>query len=353
MPEAKAGNLPIKMNPRVLIVILAIAALIFLFVADVISPIRLFDIVLLQPMLNFLAITSKYFFGSFGLAIVVLTILIRVLTLPLTMKQLRSTKAMQELQPKLKELNKKYGKDKQRIGEETMKLYKEHGVNPVGCAVPMLIQFPIWIALYQAVIQGLGYAPENLLGLSRQLYSLSLIQEQVPLSSHFLWLDLGSGDMVMAFLVGLSMWVLQKMSTQPSGDAQQQSMNFMMQWGMPLLFGFMSITFPSGLSLYWVLTNVISIVIQYRVTGWGSLKAPSLTGLKERLPWVAGGPAGTAGVPEKVKSSSAVASDPEEAAGGGATAGSEAVSGGDGSSRRKKVSHGKHRDKRKVRRRSG
>lgn len=335
------------------ILLLLLVLLIFLFITGVISPVSLFDTILLRPMLNFLTLLSGYLFGSFGLAIVVLTVIVRLLTLPLTMRQLHSTRAMQELQPKLKELQKKYAKDKDRLGQETMKLYKEQGINPLGCALPMVAQFPIWIGLYQAVIQGLGFSPENLLGLSRQLYSLSAIQEQIPLNSHFLWLDLGSGDIFMAILVAASMWMLQKMSQTPSVDPSQQQVSRIMIWLMPLMFGFLALTFPSGLSLYWVLTNVISIAIQYRVTGWGSLGRPSLASIKEgplRLlsgggrPTVVSGGGGTSSGTEYSKDS-----ETEE---GGTASVEEGRARSGAATQRRKVRHGKHRDKRKVRRRS-
>ena len=335
------------------LVLLALLVLVFLFVGGVVSPVQLFDVIILQPMLNLLVLLSKVLFGSFGFAIVVLTIIIRVVTIPLTMKQMHSTKAMQELQPKIKELQKKYAKNREKLGPELSKLYKEHGVNPFGCAMPMLIQFPIWIGLYQSVIQGLGFAPENLLGLSKQLYSVSVIQEQVPLSSHFLGLDLGSGNLIMAILVAVSMWVLQKMSSSPSADPSQQSMQRMLIWIMPLLFGFLALSFPSGLSLYWLLTNLISIVIQYRVSGWGSLQGFSLASLRGGPAKLAGVPAGTTGVTEVVEDESGEVAlkpgvaDADSKAGAGKK---QAVK--DVSSQRKKVSHGKHRGKRKVRRRS-
>ena len=316
------------------IFLLLLVLLVFLFVADVISPTELFDLVLLQPMLNFLVILTMVFFGSFGFAIVVLTIIVRLITMPLTLRQLQSTRRMQELQPKLQELKKKHGKDNEALSKETMKLYKEQGVNPLGCALPMLAQFPIWIALYQSVIQGLGYAPENLVGLAKQLYPWALVQEQVPLDSHFLWLDLGSGDVVMAVLVAVSMFILQKMSAGPGGDVQQQSMTRMMTWLMPLMFGMFALTFPSGLSLYWFLTNVISIAIQYRVTGWGSLEIPSLSSIR--------------GVIERPFGPAAGDGAATDEAGGG----EGKAAAGDVDSQRKKVRHGKHRDKRKVRRRS-
>jgi len=289
---------------------------------------------------------SGQLFGSFGLAIVVLTVVIRLITLPLTMKQLHSARAMQTIQPKVKELQKKYAKDKQRLGEETMKLYKEEGVSPLGCVFPMLAQLPIWIGLYQAVIQGLGIAPENLLGLSKQLYSWAPIQEQVPLNSHFLWLNLGSGDIFMGILVAASMWVLQKMSTQPSLDPTQQSMSRVMLWMMPLMFGFFALTFPSGLSLYWVLTNLISIVIQYRVSGWGTLRVPSVSSLRE------GRILQPADTPQSGTGGEIGAPQLEEAEADSAVSGRKGAFGADVSSPRKKVRYGKHRDKRKFRRRS-
>jgi YidC/Oxa1 family membrane protein insertase len=99
-------------------------------------------------------------FNNFGLTIIALTLIIRFALIPLTLKQLRSTKAMSTMQPKLAELQKKYAKDKQKLAQEQMRLYKESGINPVGCAVPMIIQFPIWIALYQAIILSLAVNPE-------------------------------------------------------------------------------------------------------------------------------------------------------------------------------------------------
>lgn len=329
------------------IILLLLVLLIFLFITGVVSPLALFDTILLRPMLNFLTLTSGYLFNSFGLAIIVLTILIRVLTWPLFMKQIRSTKAMQAIAPKMKELQKKYAKDKDRLNQETIKLYKEHGVNPLGCAFPMLIQFPIWIGLYQAVIQGVGIAPENLAGLSKQLYSWAPIQEQVPLNSHFLWLDLANGDIFIAIMVAASMWALQKMSAAPTDDPTQQTTGRMMLWLMPLMFGFFALTLPSGLSLYWIFTNLLSMAVQYRVTGWGGLSMPTLAsirggGTQPSSPSVLRG--GASKSVERGGEAGAESDVAEE--------GEEVTTAEDVSSRRKKVRHGKHRDKRKIRRRS-
>jgi len=337
-------------NIRRLIIIFTVAVLLIIFVSGVVSPTGVWNLILLEPMMNFLILLSKYLLGNFGVAIIILTIIIRLITMPLTMSQLRSSKAMQALQPKMKELQKKYGNDQQKLGQETMKLYKEEGISPVGCIVPMLVQFPIWIALYQSVVQVLAYTPENLVGLSKQLYSWGVIQGMVPLNHHFLWLDLTTGNFYIAILVAVSMWVLQKMSTTPSLDPSQQSMTRMMTWMMPLLFGFMAITLPSGLSVYWAASNIIGILIQYRVTGWGDLKRPSLSSLTSILRRK---PPQSAATSAKVEEASGkgtmkgAGAQQAKAGVSGASADPKQAVGGDKNVQRKKDRHGKRRGKRK------
>jgi YidC/Oxa1 family membrane protein insertase len=234
----------------------------------------IWELIILNPMINILIVVSKYLFNNPGLAIIVLTIVIRGAMYPLTKKQLQASKRMQELQPKIQELQKKYGKDKQRMAKEQAALFKEAGVTNIGCILPMLIQMPIWIALYQSIIRVLAIAPEELLNLSRHLYSSwSVVFPMVPLKSQFLWLDLGTADklLVLPILVGGTMWLQQKMVTPKTVDPQQQAQGQMMLVMMPLLFAFMTLSFPSGLALYWVTSNIISIVMQYFVTGWGGL----------------------------------------------------------------------------------
>ena len=229
------------------------------------------------PMVNSLVFLYVILFDNFGLSILVFTVIIRVATLPLTLKQIRMTRGMTQIQPLVKELQKKYADDKARLSKETMALYKTHGVNPLGCLGPMFIQMPIWIGLYQGIIQTLPAQPERLIGLSQKLYSwLPLVNEAVPLSSKFLWLDLALGpgeqsDFLLPALVGLSMWAVQKMSMVPSADARQAQTNQMMLWMMPLMLTFFSFQLPSGLALYWVASNLIQMGIQYTITGWGNL----------------------------------------------------------------------------------
>ncbi|MBI4266898.1 MAG: membrane protein insertase YidC [Chloroflexi bacterium] len=247
----------------------------------------IWNLVFLSPMINVLVVMSQYLLNNFGLSIIAFTILVRLLTLPLTMKQLKATKAVQTLQPKLMELQKKFARDRQKLAQEQMRLYRESGVSPVGCMVPMLVQLPVWIALYQSIIKVLAVVPEDFLSLSQHLYSSwSAVFSLVPLASRFLWLDLAKPDNFLVFpiLVGGTMWVQQKMVTPPLADPRLQSQNRMMLWMMPLMFAFFTLSFPSGLALYWVVSNIISIVIQYYMTGWGGL-----------APAAAGGPGGKGG----------------------------------------------------------
>jgi len=228
-----------------------------------------------NPVLNVLIALSHLLSGSFGLAIIALTIIVRLISWPLTKRQLNSSKALQDMQPKIQELQKKYGKNQQKLQQEMMKLYKEAGVNPLGCLWPMLVQLPIWIALYQAIMRALATTPENLLDLAQRLYSWEIVNQAIPLSSKFLWLDLGQPDpyLILAIVVGGTMWVQQKMTQAPTVDPRQQSTQRMMTLMMPLMFGFLTLMFPSGLALYWAVSNIIGIITQYFVTGgWGYLK---------------------------------------------------------------------------------
>ena len=239
---------------------------------------ELWNTIILEPVLNSLIAMCNVLGGNFGLAIIVLTVIVRLILFPLTVRQTQSTKAMQSLQPRIQELQKKYAKNQQKLQQEMMKLYKEAGINPLGCLWPMLIQLPIWIALYQSIMQALAATPESLLSLSQHLYSWGAVGQAVPLNDHFLWLRLSqNGDMILAVLVGGTMWIQQKMVTPPAADPRQQSMTSMTTLMMPLMFGFFVLSFPSGLALYWVVSNIIGIIIQYFVSGgWGYLRAPSV-----------------------------------------------------------------------------
>ena len=241
------------------------------------------DLIVYRPILNFLVLLSNILFSNFGLAIIALTIIVRGVMTPLILKQLRSSKkmsdAMKTLQPKIQQLKKKYAKDPRKLQQEQMKLYKEAGISPLGCLsspmlVSTLIQVPIFIALYRGIIQAMAVTPQDFLGLSDSLYSWSMVREALPVSGNFLWLNLAGTDpyFLMPILVGGSMWVSQKMISQPAPDPQQQSMQNMMQIMMPLMFGFIALTLPSGVGLYFLTTSLASIPVQYSVYGWGNLR---------------------------------------------------------------------------------
>jgi YidC/Oxa1 family membrane protein insertase len=233
------------------------------------------NFVIIQPMINGLVLLYYFLLSDFGIAIIAFTLLVRMVMIPLTVKQSRQIKAMSVLQPLMKEIQDKHKGDRQRASQETMKLYRERGVNPLGCLGPMFIQFPIWIGLYQSIIQTVPSNPESLVGLSRHLYDwIPQVHGVIPIDSSFLWMDLARPDptpFVMPVLVGVSMWVMQKMTTMPTADERQASTNRMMLWMMPAMFGFFTLNFPSGLALYWVVSNIVGLVIQGFVTGWDPL----------------------------------------------------------------------------------
>ena len=243
--------------------------------------------VIIRPMINSLLLLYWVFFSNFGIAIVAFTMLVRLLMVPLTIKQSRQIKAMNNLQPMMKALQEKFKNDKQRISQETMKMYREHGVNPLGCLGPMFIQFPIWIGLFQAIRQTVPNNPETLVELSGNLYSwLPQVHSIIPINSSFLWMDLANPDpspFIMPVLVGASMFVMQKMTTMPSVDDRQASTNRMMLWMMPLMFGFFTLNFSSGLAVYWVVSNIIGVAIQGFITGWDPLKNLFAFGRKPEL----------------------------------------------------------------------
>lgn len=209
-------------------------------------------------------------FNSGGLAIIAFTVIVKTLLLPLTVQATRSSKAMQELQPKIKELQKKHGKDRQRLTQETMALYQQYHINPMAGCLPMLLQIPIFLGVYNAILH-----------LSQQGGGVW--------DSPFLWIpDLSAPDPlhILPILAAVFQFVQTKMM-RPAGqgkitDPQQAMMNQVMNF-MPLtviLFGW---SFAAGPVLYWATQSVYSVVQQWIITGWGSMKdwVPGLPELPE------------------------------------------------------------------------
>lgn len=219
--------------------------------------------------------------GSAGLAIILFTIVARLVILPLTIKSLQSTRKMQELQPLMKELQRKYGKDPQKLQEETMKLYREHKVNPAGGCLPMFLQLPIFLGVYQAVISLTRVSSaEHAAGAMARALSENGINATLPetlgqpqLAGGFLWLtDLGRTDplYILPILSVVFQLMVQLMATPRIQDPQQKAMSQSMLV-LPIVFGYIGFTFPSGAVLYWVVGSILSVIQQYVISGWGSL----------------------------------------------------------------------------------
>ena len=238
----------------------------------------MWDTLIINPMVNTLLFIYSVLWQNFGLSIIIFTILIRLITHPLTIQQLKSAAAMQELQKskKFQEIQQKYKNDKEKLSQEQMKLYQEMGVNPLGSCLPTLIQFPIIIGLYQAIIRALAVAPVQLLDLSTHIYPFINASALIPLKSKFLWMNLsqperlnilGVGVPVLAIIVVITTYMQSKLMT-PSAQPGEQGaqMAQAMNLYMPFLMGYLALTFASGLSLYFVASNIFTIG-QYAAMG--------------------------------------------------------------------------------------
>jgi YidC/Oxa1 family membrane protein insertase len=163
-----------------------------------------------------------------------------------------------------------------------MKLYREAGINPLGCFSSMLIQMPILIALYQTFSIAIGETPEALISLSKRLYDFEYLRSGMPLPANFLWMHLGRPDpFILPLLVAVSTYVLQKMTMMPATDERTRAQNSMMNMMMPLIFGWITTTLPSGLGLYYALSNIVGMVMQYLYVGGGPFNWRALLGLSQ------------------------------------------------------------------------
>lgn len=242
----------------------------------------MWDSLIIGPFINVLLFIYNLIGQNFGVAIILFTILIRLITYPLTFKQLKGTQKMQEIQKDKRwiDIQAKYKNDREKLAQEQMKMYKEIGYNPLSSCLPTLIQFPIIIGLYQAVIRALASTPLELLGLMRFMYKGFLdAGSLIPLNSHFLWMDLAQperlnlsflpfGIPVLAIVVVVTTYLQSKMMQPTSGNPGDQSamMGNMMNIYMPFLMGYMAYTLAAGLALYFVISNVIGI-LQYALMG--------------------------------------------------------------------------------------
>jgi len=206
-----------------------------------------------KPLLYVLNFMYKYV-HNYGVAIILLTVLIKVLFWPLAHKSAQSMKTMQKLQPKLQKIKEKYGDDKERLNRELMQLYKTYKVNPMSGCLPMLLQIPVFFALYKVLLQAieLRHAP----------FMLWINDLSAPdrLMIPGVEIPMVGGLPVLTILMGASMYLQQKMSPSSLDPTQAKMMQL-----LPLVFTVMFINFPSGLVLYWLVNNILSIVQQYYV----------------------------------------------------------------------------------------
>ena len=226
----------------------------------------MWDTLIVNPMINALLWFYSILGQNFILAIAALTILIRLVTLPLNMKQQRSMMRTQEIQPEINAIQKKYRDNPQKMQEE----FKRIGYNPAdtlsGC-LPTLLQFPILIGLYQAITTILGTTPQALFNLVPRANWVSNLTQLIPVENKFAWLNLSQPDplFILPIIVFGSMFIQQKLltPTPPKGQTPQDNpaagMSQSMMYTMPLMFGFFSLQFPSGLSIYFILANIIGI----------------------------------------------------------------------------------------------
>ena len=254
------------------------------------SLVKLFD-----EILKF----SYGFTHNYGISIILMTILIRLILYPLMQKQMVSMREMQKIQPLMKEVQERYKNNKEKLNQELMKLYKEHKVNPMGGCLPLLIQMPILILLFQVlrvfeykdklgnIIGGFLWIPNQVEiilkdGVPKVVGGLAAPEQLIRLGDKGIFGIQYLG--IMPFLIGVSMFYQQKMTTAPpttpgkEGGSAEQTQK-MMTIMMPLLIAFMSFTLPSGLTLYWLVSTLLGIGQQYFInkkipTEVTDLKAP-------------------------------------------------------------------------------
>jgi len=250
----------------------------------------MWNTLIIDPMVNTLLWIYDLLWNNFGLAIIVFTVLIRLITLPLTYQQTKSAQKMQELQKskQWQDIQKKHKGDREKLSQEQMRIYKEMGVSPFGSCLPTVIQFPIIIGLYQAIIASLAVTPTQLFNLSTHIYPFIPAAALIPLDNTFLWMNLsqperltiaGIGIPVLAIFVVITTYIQSKLMTPPSQPGEQGAqMTQAMNLYMPFLMGWLAYSFAAGLALYFIVGNLFTIA-QYAIMGkveWRNLLPSAL-----------------------------------------------------------------------------
>lgn len=241
--------------------------------------------IVIQPFVNILLLINSWV-NNFGVSIILFTVLIRLITHPLTVQQFKASRAMQTLQedPRYKKMQEKYKNDKERLAQEQMKLYKELGINPMGSCLPSVIQLPLILGLYQSVTRAMAASPYELFTLEQSVYPKFIdAAKLLPLYNKFLWMDLGQPERLnlfglsipfLAILVVATTFLQSRLIQPPASENDQAAMmTKSMNIYMPLLMGFMAYSLASGLAIYFLTSNVFGI-IQYALLGranWSNL----------------------------------------------------------------------------------
>jgi YidC/Oxa1 family membrane protein insertase len=246
----------------------------------------MWETIIVTPFTNALLMIYKLIGGNFGIAIILFTILIRVITHPLMVSQIKGSTKMQDMQnsKEWQDIQKKYKDDKEKLAQEQMKYYKEIGYNPMSSCLPSIIQIPLIFGLYQSIMRAMAASPGQLLTLTRTVYPFFHVGDLLPLNSKFLWMNLGQPERVYAFglaipflaiIVAITTYIQSKVTMPATTNPKDQGamMSKMMTLYMPFLLGYFALTFASGLSVYFIVGNLIGIA-QYALLGkvnWSAL----------------------------------------------------------------------------------
>lgn len=242
----------------------------------------IFNAIIVTPFVNVLLFIYDLIGNNFGIAIILFTILVRLATWPLQAQQIKGAKAMTDLQKdkRYTDMQAKYKGDKEKLAQAQMELYKEMKINPFASCLPTIIQLPIIIGLYQALIMALASTNFDLLKLTNHIYPKFLdLSSLIPLNDQFLWMNLSQperwyipgteiGIPILTIIVVITTYAQQKLMTPPSMGSNDQSaqMTKTMNMYMPLLMGWISFTLAAGLAIYFVVSNLIGI-FQYAMMG--------------------------------------------------------------------------------------
>lgn len=270
---------------------------------------QIFDTILINPIINILlaiyqlltAVSIPY---ALGFAIILLTIVIRLLLYPLTASQLLAAKKMQQVTPHLNKLKERHKGDAKRLQQETMKLYQEHGINPLSGCLPILIQLPIIWALYAVLNTVVNLKPQEILAKINSIAYLDVLRLHEVWDTNFFGLPLGHTPhkllesvgvliLLVPILTGVFQFIQSKMMIMPkpanTGKSEkstesefQSALATQSLYIFPLMIGFFSFNFPIGLSLYWNTFTIFGIIQQYKIQGLGGLSG-LLTSIKPKI----------------------------------------------------------------------